>query len=191
MSCIYCEPESIVVTMCPNCKRRYNRLSLNRSKLLKIGCRSDHAVVLNKVLDDLAAYTDLRCRGCKIPPVVEAALQQFKDVKRPGSVCGYCGEEDRPGEPLEMHNGRMCEECYRFYNHFNSLYYGPKRPSAVKTRQTYRNMLIEVARRQKAGLKIPGIAATALKEDYRDSTVETKTGRISEAHPSIRRRDGI
>ena len=205
MTCRYCDVNSDLKEMCVDCKRRYNRLSLNRSKLAKMWNSADAAVVTNKVLDDLAEYRALQERGCMVPPTVEYAMKQFEGTPRPGNVCGYCGESDKPGEPLVMRNGRQCEECYRFYNHFNVLYYGPKRPGAVKTRQTYTDMLVEIERRRDIGLKIPGIAARALKEEQHllkklkeatkakeeaedDSTVETRTERDVQSNPSIKRR---
>jgi len=152
---------------------------------------------MNKILDDLAEYKKLQDAGCKIPPVVAATLEQYKDVKRPGIVCGYCGEEVKSSS--DMHNSRQCETCYKFYNYFNVLYYGPKRPDAVRTRRTYRSMLMEIAERRDAGLKIPGVAVGALLEEAytlkrlkevktNDSSVETRTERVHETNPSIRRR---
>ena len=200
--CRYCEPSSTEEQMCKECKRRYNRLSLNKSKLVGLFSSADQARVVNKILDDLAEYKALQEAGCKIPPVVAATLEQYKDVKRPGLICGYCGQKVKA-----MHkNMRMCEDCYKLYNYFYALYNGPKRPLAVKTRQTYRDMLVEIECRRDAGLKIPGVAARALVEEQHllrvlkedaaklkevtedDSAVETWTEREPEVNPSIKRK---
>lgn len=193
--CRYCEPSSSEEQMCNECRRRYNRLSLNKSKIVGLFSSADRARVLNKILDDLAEYRALQEAGCKIPPVVAATLEYYRDVERPGLICGYCGQKVK-----EMHkNTRMCEDCYKFYNYFYSLYNRPKRPLAVKTRSTYSDMLIEIEGRRDAGLKIPGVAATALVEEQHMlkklkevtedcSHMEARTQRNAEANSSIRRK---
>ena len=194
--CRYCEPNSSEEQMCNECKRRYNRLSLNKSKIVGLFSSADRAKVLNKILDDLAEYKTLQEAGCKIPPVVAATLEHYKNVERPGLICGYCGKTVKA-----MHKGtRLCEDCYKFYNYFYALYNGPKRPLAVKTRQNYKNMLVEIEGRRDAGLKIPGVAARALVEERHTlktlkkevtddgSTVETRTERGAQVNPSIKRK---
>ena len=195
--CRYCNANSDVKEMCVECKRRYNRLSLNKSKLLKLFSSADIAKVENKILDDLAVYRQLQSNGCVVPPVVAATLEQFKHVQRPGIICGYCGRK-----VSLLHKGtRQCEDCYKFYNYFGVLYYGPKRPCAVKTRQAYVDMLLDIEERRDAGLKIPGVAVRALQEEQHmlkihrtkevtknDSSMETRTERRTETNPSIKRK---
>lgn len=198
MMCRYCNVNSNEKEMCVACKRRYNRLSLNRSKLLRAFSSADVAKVTNKILDDLAEYQQLQEAGCLIPPVVAEAMKQFKDVDRPGNVCGYCGNKTK-----HFHvRTRMCEDCYKFYNYFNVLYYGPKRPLAYKTRQSYISALLEIDSRRGAGLKIPGIAAKALQEDAKilqrlnkdkevldyEGSMETRAKRNPKVNASIRRK---
>lgn len=196
--CRYCNANSTEKEMCVACKRRYTRLSLNRSKLLRTFSSADAAKVTNKILDDLSEYRQLQEAGCAIPPVVAEAMEQFKDVERPGNVCGYCGNKTK-----QFHGRtRMCEDCYKFYNYFNVLYYGPKRPLAYKTRQAYANALLEIDSRRGAGLKIPGIAARALQEDAKtlqslkkgrevlgdEGNMETRAERNPKVNASIRRK---
>lgn len=162
---------------------------------------ADRVVVLNKVLDDLAVYRQLQEKGCVVPPVVAAALEEYKTVKRPGVMCRYCGETLDEDKGQKIRKGtRMCENCYKFYNYFNVLYYGPKRPLATKTRSSYESMLLEVHERQERGCKIPGVAARALVEDKytvnrllegvkKDADiVEARTERSDVSNPSIRRK---
>lgn len=186
MVCRYCGGQEVEKDeMCLICKRRYNRLSANRSKLMKATSSYEESKYLRKVLDDLADYRILQQSGFVVPKVVEAALDYYADVKKPDIVCPCCG---RSVEAL--HSGRsMCEECYSMYNYLNSLYHGPKRCGATKTRQAYRDLLNVAVERLKAGLRVPGFAITILKEEgLYASTMKAESTR-TKANSSIKRKE--
>ena len=187
--CRYCEPNSTEQEMCVDCKRRYVRLSTNRSKLNKVFSSADVAKITRKILSDLDEYRKLQDAGCAIPNVVKKAFVAFEGVDMPDEICAYCGAA------AKSHGGfhaptRMCEECYSFYNYFNSLRHRPKMPTALGTRQAYDEMLQEISKRSKAGLRVPRAASAALREEglgSYDEPIEANTAR-PKVNASIRRR---
>lgn len=186
MVCRYCHGQNTIGDeMCLVCKRRYNRLSGNRSKLLKAANSFEESKYLAKVLEDLADYRLLKESGCVVPKVVEAALEYYADVKKPAIVCPCCGSSVE-----HLHKGRsMCEDCYSAYNYLNSLYNRDKRRSMPKNRQAYRDLLNMAVDRLQAGLRVPGFAITILKEEgLYASTMEANIERNA-INTSIKRKD--
>ena len=161
--CRYCEPTSADETMCPACTRRYQRLSRHRRQLrdAQDAARSlqqasaQCAVLLDRLLDDLAGYSALRDAGCVIPPIVLEELERMDllGVERPQRICMYCGK------PSNMwHTSRQCDDCYLFYNLLKTRYY---------TGQLYacRHMIPEIKRRFAAGLKVPRVVRYILQDE--------------------------
>lgn len=187
MVCRYCGGQRVEKDeMCPTCKRRYNRLSANRSKLMRATNSYEESKYLRRVLDDLADYRILQQSGLVVPKVVAEALDYYADVPKPDIVCPCCGQGVEA-----LHKGRsMCEECYSMYNYLNSLYHGPKRCGAVKTRQAYRDLLNATVSRLKAGLRVPGFAVTILKEEGLYASAMEADDTRTQAHPSIKRKEG-
>lgn len=186
MICRYCKGQNVDKDeMCLKCRRRYNRLSGNRSKLMKAANAFEESKYLCKVLDDLNDYRVLKESGCVVPKVVEAALDYYADVQRPAIVCPCCGKSVDA-----LHKGRsMCEDCYSMYNYLNSLYHRDKRNSMPKNRQAYRDLLNVAVSRLKAGLKVPGFAVTILKEEgLYASAMEAEPTRVK-ANSSIKRKE--
>lgn len=186
MVCRYCGGQNTVGDeMCLKCKRRYNRLSCNKSKLLRATNGFEESKYLAKVLEDLADYRVLKESGFVVPRVVEAALDYYADVRKPAIVCPCCGKSVDA-----LHSGRsMCEDCYSQYNYLNSLYHRDKRSSMPKNRQAYRDLLNMTVDRLQAGLRVPGFAITILKEEgLYASAMEANTERNA-SNTSIKRKE--
>lgn len=165
MLCRYCGNTEVPEDkMCVTCKRRYNRYASNKFKFSRAKDDYERSKYFGKMLDDLRAYAELQQAGFVVPASIAAALKLYAGAQKPEVTCRCCGAAG-----VSLHKSRtICEDCYKFCNKLNTLYYRPKYRGASVTAFAYYELLDEAYARYKKGHKLPGHIMSILKEEKFD-----------------------